>query len=128
MLFFLRVLWALPVTMVGLALAVLAFRGGRIYLVEGAIEAYGPLLGWLLANCLPVRGVTAMTLGHVVIGRDERSLSVSRAHERVHVRQYEVWGPLFVPAYLIAGVCAVLSGGHYYRDNVFEREASRPRC
>ena len=66
-----------------------------------------------------------MTLGHVVIARDARALELTRAHERVHVRQYESWGPLFVPAYLLAGVFAVLGGGHRYFDNLFEREARR---
>jgi hypothetical protein len=35
------------------------------------------------------------------------------------------WGPFFVPAYLLAGVWALLQGGHPYFDNRFEREA---RC
>jgi hypothetical protein len=70
-------------------------------------------------------GADAMTLGHVVIGRDARALELTRDHERVHVRQYESWGPFFVPAYLCAGACAFLQGGHPYFDNRFEREARR---
>ena len=69
------------------------------------------------------RGADAMTLGHVVIGRDARALELTRTHERVHVRQYEWWGPFFVPAYLVAGACALMHGGHPYFDNRFEREA-----
>jgi hypothetical protein len=40
-------------------------------------------------------------------------------HERHHVRQYMVWGPLFIPAYL---VLAVPFG---YRRHPFERAARR---
>jgi hypothetical protein len=44
-------------------------------------------------------------------------------HELEHVRQYEKWGPLFVPAYLIAAVWVWLRGRHHYRDNPFELAA-----
>jgi hypothetical protein len=68
-------------------------------------------------------GASAITLGHVVLGRDERALAQTRAHERIHVRQYERWGAAFLPAYGAASLWAILSGGHYYFDNSFEREA-----
>jgi hypothetical protein len=67
-----------------------------------------------------------MTLGHVVIGRDRDCLDHSRAHERIHVRQAERWGPLFIPAYLLASLFAKLRGRDAYRDNPFEREAYGP--
>ena len=47
----------------------------------------------------------------------------ARCHEHVHIRQYERWGALFVPAYLAASAWQGLRGGAPYRDNVFEREA-----
>lgn len=118
-----RYLWASPATALGVPLAALALRGGRVRVVDGVLEAHGPWLRWLLSSCLPLRGVTAMTLGHIVIGRDQSALDDTRAHERVHVRQYERWGALFLPAYLIASMWAMGTGRHYYRDNVFEREA-----
>ena len=122
--FFVRYVWASPVTLLGLALAALALRRGRLQVVGGIVEAHGPWLRWLLATCVPLPGgATAMTLGHTVIAQDQRALDLSRAHERVHVRQYERWGPLFLPAYLVASVWAGLSGGHYYADNMFERDA-----
>jgi hypothetical protein len=46
-----------------------------------------------------------------------------RAHEQVHVRQYERWGPFFVPAYLASSLWQGLCGRHLYRDNHFERPA-----
>jgi len=64
-----------------------------------------------------------MTLGHVVLGRDELLLDLTRDHERVHVRQCERWGPLFIPAYLLASLWVKLRGGRPYEDNPFEREA-----
>ncbi len=64
-----------------------------------------------------------MTLGHVVLGRDRQCLEQSRSHERVHVRQFERWGPFLIPAYLLCSLYAHLRGRHPYLDNPFEREA-----
>ena len=64
-----------------------------------------------------------MTLGHVVLGRSLGALDDTRAHERVHVRQCERWGPLFLPAYGLASLAAALRGRNAYLDNRFEREA-----
>lgn len=66
---------------------------------------------------------SAMTLGHVVLGRTPAALDISREHELVHVRQYELWGPLFVPAYLACSLWLWLRGGNAYFDNPFEKEA-----
>lgn len=121
---FLRYLWAGPTTLIGLVVAFALLRRGRVALVDGVVEAHSPLLERALASCTPLaRGADAITLGHVVLGRDARALEMTRAHERVHVRQCEAWGPLFLPAYLLAGICALIQGGHPYFDNRFEREA-----
>ncbi|MGE0460484.1 MAG: hypothetical protein AB7Q16_03870 [Vicinamibacterales bacterium] len=119
-----RYLWASPPTLVGLALVATALRRGRVRVVGGVIEASSPLVRWALTHLVPLRGgAMAITLGHVVLGRDAQALARTRAHERVHVRQYERWGPLFVPAYVAASAWAAMRGGHFYYDNVFEREA-----
>ena len=47
-----------------------------------------------------------MTLGHVIIGRDEHCLDSCRDHEQAHVRQVERWGVAFIPAYLLASAWA----------------------
>jgi hypothetical protein len=65
----------------------------------------------------------AMTLGHVILGRDAECLASCREHEHVHVRQYERWGAFFIPAYLGASVYCWLRGYDAYFDNPFEREA-----
>ncbi|MDO8964417.1 MAG: hypothetical protein Q7W30_08015 [Coriobacteriia bacterium] len=44
-------------------------------------------------------------------------------HEHVHVRQYERWGPFFLPAYAISSLVQLARGGDPYRDNRFERQA-----
>ena len=64
-----------------------------------------------------------MTLGHTVLGLDETSLDIAQPHELVHVRQYERWGLLFIPAYLSCWLALRLAGKDGYRDNPFEREA-----
>lgn len=121
----LQYVWASPNTLLGLLLALLALPGGgRARLVGGVLEVHGPALGWLLRRCTPLAGgALAITFGHVVLSGSAASLQVTRSHERVHVRQYERWGPLFIPAYLLSSVAAALRGDSPYRDNRFEREA-----
>lgn len=117
-------LWAAPSTMLGLALVLLACRRARVCVVDGVIEAHGPAIAWALTHLTVLAGgASAVTLGHVVIGRDARALRRTRVHERVHVRQHEQWGPLFLPAYLAASAWAIARGGHVYLDNWFERQA-----
>ncbi len=117
-------LWAAPITVIGVAIAIATGRRMQCALVDGVIEVHSPCLRWVLCHLVPLRGgAAAITLGHVVLARDQVSLDWTRAHERVHVRQYERWGVLFVPAYLAAGLWAALRGGHAYFDNPFEREA-----
>jgi len=120
-----RYIWASPNSLVGLLFVAIVFLGrGSIQIVDGVIELHGPPLSWLLRHCVFMPGgAAAMTLGHVVLGRDRASLSLTRAHERIHVRQYERWGPAFIPAYLIASVWGLMTGTGAYYGNIFEREA-----
>jgi hypothetical protein len=119
-------LWALPTTTAGLIALVLAASFGRVgtQVIDGVLELHG---GWievfLRRGTLIDGGASAMTLGHVVLGRDRQLLELTRDHERVHVRQCERWGPLFLPAYGVASAIAWLGGRRAYRDNAFEREA-----
>lgn len=122
-----RYVWALPNTLVGLLFVPAALaRGGEAAIVNGVLEVHGPVLSTILRNLIPVRGgADAITFGHVVIGRDRRVLELTRAHERVHVRQCEQWGPAFIPAYLLAGLWAWIRRRGAYHGNYFEQEASR---
>jgi hypothetical protein len=65
----------------------------------------------------------AFTLGHTVFGQTDAALDISHDHERVHVRQFERWGPLMGPAYLGCSLVLWLKGRRPYRDNPFERQA-----
>ena len=118
-------LWTFPTTLLGLWLLPLAIvTGGGSRVVDGVIEIHGGVVRWLLRHCtLLPGGARAMTLGHVVLGVDRNALDATRTHERVHVRQAQRWGPLFVPAYLMASLIALLRGRRAYLDNPFEREA-----
>lgn len=117
-------LWAGPTSLLGLTVALLTvLSGGRVARSWGVLEVWGGFARGLL-RATPI-GAQAITLGHVVVGRNRASLDRSRAHELIHVRQAERWGPLFLPAYLAASLWAWLCGRHYYRDNCFEREARR---
>ncbi len=120
-----RYLWALPGTLLGLTMAAAALlTGGGVQIVGGVVEAHGGLLRPILGRWpLVGGGAWALTLGHVVLGQDRAALAVSRAHERVHVRQFERWGPFFIPLYLLAGLWLFVRGRDAYRENPFEIEA-----
>jgi hypothetical protein len=120
----LRYAWAAPASILGLAIASLAGYRARSTIVDGVVEIHGPAIAWALRTLTPwCHGAVAITFGHVVLARDQPTLDDTRLHERVHVQQYERWGPLFIPAYLMAGGWARLRGGDPYYDNPFEREA-----
>jgi hypothetical protein len=115
-------IWACPGTAVGLLAGLLGLlTGGGMRRIGYTLEFHGGCLRWVLDH-RPFRAA-AMTLGHVIVGRDEDCLDVSREHELVHVRQYERWGPLFIPAYLGSAAWQWLRGRHPYWDNPFERAA-----
>lgn len=118
-------LWALPTTAIGLLFAPAALvSGGGMKVVDGVLEIHGGLVAGFLRYCTPLRGgASAMALGHVVIGRSRQLLDFTRTHERVHVRQAERWGPLFIPMYLFLSILIHFRGGRAYEDNPFEREA-----
>ena len=117
--------WAFPGTAVGLFFVPLALiSGGGAQVVAGVLEAHGGWLTRLLSQGFWAKGpIAAITLGHVVLGCDAATLSRTRRHERVHVRQYERWGPFFIPAYLLSSLWIGFRGGNIYLDNPFEVEA-----
>jgi hypothetical protein len=112
-----RILWAAPWSLVGLLLSLL-FR--KRYVSRGVILAEGASwprrLGWRYR---------AITFGHVVLSVDDLD-PATFDHELVHVRQYERWGPMFIPLYLLESLRALMRRGHPYRDNRFEIEANHP--
>lgn len=96
---------------------------------DGVLEVSGGLVGGVL-KLMPTSGTwrrpggaAVLTLGHVVFALDRYHAARTRVHERVHVRQYERWGPLFLPAYGLASLMARRAGRHAYTGNPFEIEA-----
>jgi hypothetical protein len=119
--------WAFPTTVWGLFLAgIIVLSGGTARVEEGVLEVSGGATDFCLRRIVGLilrGGASAMTLGHVVLARDPELLLVTRAHERIHVRQCERWGPLFIPAYVLASLWAWMTGRRAYKDNFFERQA-----
>lgn len=120
----LRYALAAPVSLVGVIAGALArLSGASATRRDGVLE----VCGGGLAHVLPRLGIgvtpRAMALGHVVIAVDADPLDQTRAHERVHVRQFERWGPIFPFAYALTSVVPLARGGDAYVDNVFEQDA-----
>jgi hypothetical protein len=120
----LKILWASPYSLVGLSIGVAGLcTGGRAHVCRGVVEFYGGAVRWFVAHLPPGKATLAFTLGHTILGQTADSLDEARDHELVHVRQYERWGPLMGPAYLLASFYCWLRGRQPYYDNPFEREA-----
>jgi hypothetical protein len=116
--------WASPNSLLGLiAGTAMLCLGGRVRRVQGCAEFSGGLIGSLIASPAIACPYRAITLGHVILGTDEAGLLAAREHEQVHVRQYELWGPFFLPAYVASSFWQLLCGRRCYRDNYFERQA-----
>lgn len=114
-------LWALPVTLLGLLVALLLGLtvGLRWQWHEGVLE----LLPRREPPWLRRLNIDAIALGDLVIARDADLMLALRGHERVHVAQARRWGPLFLLAYPLASLLCWLRGQDPYWDNRFEREA-----
>jgi hypothetical protein len=109
--------WAAPASGVGLLVASIAACGGaKATIVDGVIEVVAPRL-------VRLARINAITLGHVVIGLSPAVLAQCRAHERVHVRQYERLGFFFFPLYAASSAWQWLRGRNPYWENYFERQA-----
>jgi hypothetical protein len=120
----LAIVWASPWTLVGIAAGLCGMAtGGRAQRTGRVLEFYGGVLNWVLSKAPIVGGASAMTLGHVVLGRSRADIEHTRDHEAIHVAQYERWGLLFIPAYFGCSIWLWLRGRNPYFDNPFEREA-----
>jgi len=119
--------WTLPNSIAGLSV-------GAIGLAFGARMRWQPDVLALVVRCWPWGAGGALTLGNVIVHTGERldrpcltyahragraiEPPVSLAdHERAHVYQYMLLGPLFLPIYLLCGGISV--------RNPFERAADR---
>lgn len=119
-----RVVWALPCSILGLVfVAVTLTVGGKARWSAGALEVTYRSSNadcGRLARALPFRGIV---FGHVILAVTQAELDVIGAHERVHVEQYERWGPLFFLAYGVSSLWQLVSGRDPYWHNYFEIQA-----
>ena len=121
-----KYLWALPASLLGLVVAAFAkVLGARVAVIRGVVEiTLAPRNA--LTRRLSGRGrISAITFGHVVIAASAEDQTRLRSYERVHVAQYEKWGPLFLLAYSAESVFQLLRGRRPYIDNRFEVQARR---
>ncbi len=107
--------WAGPLTLVGYLLALLAGRRPRWDDELGCFVAAG--MRGPSSRLLRALGADANTIGQVVLATPAEPSRVLLAHEAVHARQAERFGPLLLPAYLWLGA------RYGYRDNPLERAA-----
>lgn len=120
----LRYTWASPYSFVGLLLLLVALvLGATVRIVDGTLEVAGGRVGAWMSRFPRSLQLSAITFGHVILGLDHALLDAFRAHEQVHVRQYERWGLLFIPVYLGSSLLQFVRGRHPYFENRFEREA-----
>ena len=127
----LGILWAFPLTIVGLLLALpIVLIRGQFQLIRiptVALLVRGPCADWMLSRH-PFGAMTAMALGHVVIAEHQGLSSRVLIHELAHVRQAARWGIFFPFAYLASSAWAALRGRDAYWHNRFEiaaREAEK---
>ncbi len=119
-------IWPLPWTLFGALIGLIGLASGaRALRGRGVLSFYGGACAVFLRHFPLVRGASAITFGHVVLAQTLEDLERAFEHELVHVRQYERWGALFVPAYLAASLWQIMQGRNAYWDNPFEREAYR---
>lgn len=120
----LKLLWASPCTAIGLTFAlVMIVLGGKAKVVRGALEVtYRETQTdcGTFAKKLPFRGIV---FGHVILAATRDELQRIGPHERIHVEQYERWGPLFFFAYGASSFWQLIRGRSPYWNNRFEVEA-----
>lgn len=107
-------LWTSPNTVLGLVLGLLSLQTPRL---QDGIVVFDRARRGFLALFSRTR-FDAITFGHVVLSAVPLR-GTHLEHERVHVRQYEMLGPLFLPVYLALWVF------RGYRRHPFERAAVR---
>jgi hypothetical protein len=121
-----RLLWALPCTVIGtLPGLLIVLLGGSARRVDHTLEVALRVEQARVPAWAARWRHKAITLGHVIVGQSHEALAEFRSHERVHVRQYEWLGALFLVAYPTASVIAWLRGAGAYHGNWFERQAVR---
>lgn len=124
----LKYIWAAPASAIGVCAAGIAsLVGAQAKPVSGVLEVSLAPRSTVLCKAVARLPFAAITLGHVVIACSAQEQTVHRQHERVHVAQYELWGPLFLVAYPLESLFQWFRGRRPYLDNRFEL-AARAAC
>ena len=119
------VLWTLPNTLLGLlvGLALLPF-GARAHIAEGtlAFKRMPKANGALVLGCVILHGGDSLDIDcptYAARCGDAPAMQCVRLgdHERAHIHQYLLFGPLFLPLYFLCGGISA--------RNPFERAADR---
>ena len=119
-----KYIWASPATAFGICAGCVAvLLGATVIIFHGVVEISLRPRSTRVTQALARLPYAAITFGHVVIAQSEECQSLLRTHERVHVAQYEKWGPLFFIAYPLESALQWLWGRHPYLDNRFEVSA-----
>lgn len=125
---FLGILWALPLTLCGVVMALPAMLWrGKLCLVHAptpALLVSGPAADYLLEHH-PFGPMSAMAIGHIVVAERHGLTPQILTHELAHVRQATHWGILFPFVYLAASGWAVMRGQDAYWHNAFEIAARK---
>lgn len=119
-----KILWAAPCSLIGLLFASIPLvLGGRAEWRRGTLEVtyrHSQDSCGKFVRAFPFRGIV---FGHVILAITEEELLCIRCHERVHVEQYERWGPFFFLAYGLSSFWQLLRGRSPYWHNHFEVQA-----
>jgi hypothetical protein len=108
-------LWTLPNTLLGVVLGVFTFQIPR--LSSGGVlvfDRHPRGLTWLMPKLHRV----AVTVGFVILAAEPLTGRLE-VHERHHVGQFGVWGPLFLPVYFL------MAARYGYRRHPMEVAARR---
>jgi hypothetical protein len=134
-LFWFGLIWASPFNAIALLLAVLCVTfGARILVAQfddrylKAVIIHGGTCRVLLRILVPWLKADGITIGHIIFLNSDNQTQPAQwliAHELTHTQQWAIWGPLFPLVYSLASVIATSQSGHYYRDNIFEKQARR---
>jgi cytochrome c-type biogenesis protein CcmH/NrfF len=122
------ILWALPMSIIGL-LIVLVYRWHRwryqFPYVEVIVKrtipkwAMGQTFGFVIVYSGPIYKERFKSLSWAAVDRERRIVR----HERRHVLQSMIFGPLFPIMYGFGLVYAVVRRRNWYKDNPFEIDA-----
>ena len=87
---------------------------------DGVLEVAG---GWLIGLLSRCRWASAITLGDVILYAGADLIAGLHDHEMVHVIQGRMWGPFFLPAYVLESLGQWMTTGDGYHNNRFEAVA-----